>query len=107
LGVFEAIGTDSHEEVLFGVDHAGGLRTITAIHTTALGPALGGTRFLPYSVERAAAMVDRIDDNVTTVFAAAERDGITPYRAAAVVGEERAASIETLNSKRRSVRSEP
>lgn len=60
-----------------------------------------------YSVERAAAMVDRIYDNVTTVFAAAERDGITPYRAATVVAEERIASIETLNSKRRSVRSEP
>jgi leucine dehydrogenase len=54
LGVFEAIGTDSHEEVLFGVDHATGLQTIIAIHSTALGPALGGTRFFPYPSETAA-----------------------------------------------------
>jgi glutamate dehydrogenase/leucine dehydrogenase len=49
----------------------------------------------------------KIYDHVTTVFAAAERNGITPHRAAAVVAEERIASRETLNSKRRSVRSEP
>ena len=54
MGVFEAIGTDSHEEVLFGVDHASGLQTIIAIHSTALGPALGGTRFFPYPSEAAA-----------------------------------------------------
>ena len=51
MGVFEAIGTESHEEVLFGVDHASGLRVIVAIHSTALGPALGGTRFYPYGSE--------------------------------------------------------
>lgn len=54
MGVFEAIGTDSHEEVLFGVDHASGLQAIIAIHSTALGPALGGTRFFPYPSEAAA-----------------------------------------------------
>ncbi len=54
MGVFEAIGTESHEEVLFGVDHESGLRTIIAIHDTSLGPALGGTRFYPYADEEAA-----------------------------------------------------
>jgi leucine dehydrogenase len=54
LGVFEAIGSDSHEEVLFGSDSATGLRTIVAIHDTTLGPALGGTRFYPYENEAAA-----------------------------------------------------
>lgn len=54
MGVFEAIGTDSHEEVLFGVDHESGLRAIVAIHDTTLGPALGGTRFFPYTNEAAA-----------------------------------------------------
>jgi leucine dehydrogenase len=54
LGVFEAIGTDSHEEVLFSSDPVSGLKTIIAIHSTALGPALGGTRFFPYPDEAAA-----------------------------------------------------
>jgi leucine dehydrogenase len=54
LGVFEAIGSDTHEEVLYGHDPISGLKTIIAIHSTALGPALGGTRFYPYPDEAAA-----------------------------------------------------
>jgi len=45
--VFEA-GHD-HEQVVFANDPASGLRAIIAIHSTALGPALGGTRFFPYA----------------------------------------------------------
>ncbi|QIK75180.1 Glu/Leu/Phe/Val family dehydrogenase [Nocardioides piscis] len=37
-----------HEQVVFANDEATGLRAIIAIHSTALGPALGGTRFYPY-----------------------------------------------------------
>jgi len=48
LGVFDAIGDRGHEEVVFGSDPASGLKSIIAIHSTALGPALGGTRFFPY-----------------------------------------------------------
>jgi glutamate dehydrogenase/leucine dehydrogenase len=51
LGVFEAIASDTHEEVLFGHDPVSGLKAIIAIHSTALGPALGGTRFFPYASE--------------------------------------------------------
>src|SRR4051812_35347106 len=47
LDVFEA-GHD-HEQVVFAKDPASGLRAIIAIHSTALGPALGGTRFFPYA----------------------------------------------------------
>ncbi len=54
LGVFEAIGSDTHEEVLYGTDPVSGLQTIIAIHSTALGPALGGTRFYSYASEAAA-----------------------------------------------------
>lgn len=54
LGVFESIGDDAHEEVLFGYDPVSGLKTIIAIHSTALGPALGGTRFFAYPDEQAA-----------------------------------------------------
>jgi valine dehydrogenase (NAD+) len=45
--VFEA-GHD-HEQVVFANDPATGLRAIIAIHSTALGPSLGGTRFFPYA----------------------------------------------------------
>ncbi len=40
-----------HEQVVFCQDPASGLRAIIAIWSTALGPALGGTRFHPYATE--------------------------------------------------------
>ena len=54
MGVFDAIGDAGHEEVLFGTDSESGLRAIIAVHSTTLGPALGGTRFYPYANEQAA-----------------------------------------------------
>jgi valine dehydrogenase (NAD+) len=42
------------EQVAFCHDKATGLRAIISISTTALGPALGGTRFYPYATEEAA-----------------------------------------------------
>jgi valine dehydrogenase (NAD+) len=44
VDVFDA----GHEQVLFSADHDSGLRAIIALYSTALGPALGGTRFVPY-----------------------------------------------------------
>jgi len=44
----------AHEQVVFCNDPESGLRAIIAIHSTALGPALGGTRFYPYASEEAA-----------------------------------------------------
>ena len=46
--------TAHHEQVVHARDHESGLRAIIAIHSTALGPALGGTRFFPYRDEDAA-----------------------------------------------------
>ncbi|MFD0684203.1 Leu/Phe/Val dehydrogenase [Actinomadura fibrosa] len=43
-----------HEQVVFCQDEASGLRAIIAIYSTALGPALGGTRFYPYESEEEA-----------------------------------------------------
>lgn len=43
-----------HEQVAFCHDKATGLRAIIGIYSTALGPALGGTRFYPYESEQAA-----------------------------------------------------
>ena len=47
VDVFE-LGSE-HEQVVFCNDRATGLKAIIAIHSTALGPALGGTRFYPYA----------------------------------------------------------
>src|SRR4051812_23413908 len=47
--VFER-GT-GHEQVSFWQDPETGLRAIIAVYSTALGPALGGTRFYPYANE--------------------------------------------------------
>ncbi|MFM7145915.1 MAG: Glu/Leu/Phe/Val dehydrogenase dimerization domain-containing protein, partial [Actinomycetales bacterium] len=41
-------GFNRHERVLVAADQEAGLRAIVAVHSTALGPALGGTRFLAY-----------------------------------------------------------
>jgi valine dehydrogenase (NAD+) len=43
-----------HEQVVFCHDEPTGLRAIIAIHSTTLGPALGGTRFYPYADEESA-----------------------------------------------------
>jgi leucine dehydrogenase len=42
---------DNHEKLLFAHDAASGLRTLVAIHSSALGPAFGGSRMYPYSDE--------------------------------------------------------
>ena len=54
VNVFDRIAADGYEQVVFCHDRASGLRAIVAIHSTVLGPSLGGTRFYPYSSEDAA-----------------------------------------------------
>jgi valine dehydrogenase (NAD+) len=49
MGVFTS--DTGHEQVVFCHDKQSGLRAIIAIYSTALGPALGGTRFYPYASE--------------------------------------------------------
>jgi len=53
----DAIFSAGHQQVVFCADEASGLKAIIAIHSTALGPALGGTRFYPYP-DQAAALTD-------------------------------------------------
>ena len=45
--------SEEHEQVVFGHDPATGLRAMVAIHSTALGPSLGGCRMRPYADEQA------------------------------------------------------
>ena len=51
MDVFDRIGADDYEQVVFCHDRGSGLRAIVAVHSTRLGPALGGTRFYPYATE--------------------------------------------------------
>jgi leucine dehydrogenase len=75
LVVFDEVAKEGHEQVLFGHDKVSGLRTIIAIHSTALGPALGGTRFFPYqSEEEALADVLRLSKGMSYKAAAAGLD---------------------------------
>ncbi|WP_100445075.1 Glu/Leu/Phe/Val dehydrogenase dimerization domain-containing protein [Glycomyces xiaoerkulensis] len=60
MSIFDASG---HEQVVFCHDPDSGLRAVIAIYSTALGPALGGTRFRPYAGE---------DEAVTDVLHLAE-----------------------------------
>ena len=59
------------EEVVWCRDEASGLRAVIAIHSTALGPSCGGTRFRPYASD---------DDALTDVLRLAE--GMTYKHAA-------------------------
>ncbi|MFN2608206.1 MAG: Glu/Leu/Phe/Val dehydrogenase [Acidimicrobiales bacterium] len=70
MRVFDGIGGDSYEQVVYCHDRPSGLRAIVAVHSTVLGPALGGTRFYPYGSE---------DDALTDVLRLAR--GMT-YKAA-------------------------
>ena len=47
--LFSAIESAGHEAVLVGADAQTGYRGIIAIHSTRLGPAVGGTRFWRYA----------------------------------------------------------
>jgi leucine dehydrogenase len=75
MSVFEHINGDGYEQVVFCSDDQSGLRAIIAIHSTALGPALGGTRFYPYPAEEQA-LVDvlRLAKGMTYKAAAAGLD---------------------------------
>jgi len=56
----------NHEEVVFWSDKQVGLKAIVAIHSTALGPALGGARMWPYQTEEEALLdVLRLSEGMT------------------------------------------
>jgi glutamate dehydrogenase/leucine dehydrogenase len=69
------VEVDDLEQVAFCHHRPTGLRAIVAIHSTALGPALGGTRFWPYATE-AEALTDvcRLARGMTYKHAAAGLD---------------------------------
>jgi leucine dehydrogenase len=54
MEIFDRLASMGHEEVLFASDPSCGYRGIVAVHSTVLGPALGGTRFWKYDSDEAA-----------------------------------------------------
>src|SRR6185312_13515312 len=74
MNTFELIEKhgDDHEQVVFCRNKESGLRAIIAIHNTALGPALGGTRMWNYKSEEEALIdVLRLSKGMTYKAAAA------------------------------------
>ncbi len=70
---FELIPVDGYEQVIEVKEKKVGLHAIIAIHNTALGPALGGTRIFPYaSREKALEDVLRLSKGMTYKSAVAE-----------------------------------
>lgn len=64
-----------YERVIFAQDEAAKLKTIIAIHSTRLGPALGGCRIQPYATEEEALTdVLRLAESMTWKAAAAGLD---------------------------------
>ena len=49
--VTEVMAARGHEQVVFVGDAPSGLRAVIAVHSTALGPSLGGIRFWRYATE--------------------------------------------------------
>ena len=54
MNLFQSMSDMGHEQVLFCRDAASGYSGIIAIHSTRLGPAVGGTRFWSYATEEEA-----------------------------------------------------
>jgi glutamate dehydrogenase/leucine dehydrogenase len=70
VNVFDRMAEHGHEQVIFCYDAATGMRAIVAIHSTALGPARGGTRYAAYEREEDA-LEDalRLSEGMTNKFA--------------------------------------
>src|SRR5512133_3432986 len=59
MHLFDTLAEMGHEEIAMGSDPKIGYRGIVAIHSTRLGPALGGTRFWSYATDEEA-LVDAL-----------------------------------------------
>ncbi len=97
MDVFGMRDFDGHERVAFGYDAATGLRSIIAIHSTALGPAAGGCRMWPYgSTEEAITDVLRLARGMSYKNAMAE----LPFGGgkAVIIGDSRKKSVELFQA---------
>ena len=68
--VSDLMASMGHEQIVYLNDHAAGLHAVIAIHSTALGPALGGVRFWHYP-QPADAVVDALRLSAAMTYKAA------------------------------------
>jgi leucine dehydrogenase len=54
MAFFDLADFDNHEQVVFCSDYASGLKAIIAVHSTKLGPAVGGCRMWDYASDEEA-----------------------------------------------------
>jgi leucine dehydrogenase len=93
--VFDILMSDGFEQVAYCHDRSTGLRAIIAIHSTELGPALGGTRFYPYATEEEALVdVCRLAKGMTYKHAVCGND--LGGGKAAIIGDPRTLRSEAL-----------
>ena len=59
MSFFDLVDFDNHEQVVFCSDEASGLKAVIAIHSTKLGPAVGGCRLWDY-VSDEEALIDAL-----------------------------------------------
>ncbi len=59
MAFFDLADFDNHEQVVFCSDDSSGLKAIIAVHSTALGPAVGGCRMWDYASDEKA-LVDAL-----------------------------------------------
>lgn len=91
--LFESLA--GHEQVVFCSDERSGLRAIIAIHSTALGPALGGTRFYPFASE-ADAVRDALNLSRSMTYKAALAGLDLGGGKAVIIGDPRTDKTEAL-----------
>lgn len=87
--------TNTHEQVLIGRDAESGYHGIIAIHSTVLGPAVGGTRFWNYASE-AEALTDALRLSRGMTYKNALPDLPLGGGKSIIIGDNKAANRETL-----------
>jgi len=66
LEVLDYMAEHGHQELVTCLDHQTGLRGLIAVHSTTLGPSLGGIRLWPYKMNEAAILdVLRLSEGMT------------------------------------------
>lgn len=95
MNIFERVNDDEYEQVVFCHNRAAGLKAVISIHSTQLGPSLGGTRYYPYRTEdEAVEDVLRLSRGMTYKSAAAGLD--LGGGKAVIIGDPRKHKTEAL-----------
>jgi len=95
MNVFKSLDAGGHEQVVYFHDAAAKLNCIVAIHSTVLGPALGGVRMWPYANE-ADALADVLRQSRDMTYKAAVAGLNLGGAKAAIIGDPEIGKSEAL-----------